>query len=768
MKAIILCRDHEKGLMPINERTPASMIRTGGLTCAAMAVRAAYEAGASEIYAVCDLLSERIEAYFENTDFGGAKPRLIRGEQGIMQMTCGISEGEPVMLVDACGMHLRSLEGMAKKFLNGDSKLVLSAAAPKDVIKGCKIRTDGEDVLSFDCEPYSANEDYDCIFAGALILSSDLAERYKDRDFRELSEIILQSISDDEHISAAISEEGWSSLHSPEAFISAVHYQLSAHLFSPTAKEIADGIYSEQEISLAGVALIPPVYIGRGVTLSKGCVIENCTVEDNAVIGSRADLRGCMVGEAANVGAGVQAVNSVICSSANVNSSAQLEEYSVAGENSVIASGCQLRRKTFVYADKKTEAGSVIDDSVICGCGHSAQLDDDCACGFSSGVSTPFECTRFAMAIGSSLKEGSSVVCGCTGGKGAHALMAAFESGLTAAGINVLSVGDATAQEVMFLVNRLGANLGCAINAEFSERIQLMSRGGLPVSGKMQAAIERSAALGRYRHMPFDNYGVRYELSDVKVLYHVFLSQLMPAVFHGVNADIRCSSKELAEIADRLIRKRNDINGERIIFHISNDGKTCTAYTDDSGYVINEKLVLLAVKAAFEKNIPVALPFTFPMAADKIAEQTGGKLYRYFHAPMDDTDSAARQVARRPDNFFVRDGMVLMCMISAYLSEKRMTLSQALKDIPSFYSAQRFAAVKGKASDIYKALGCRRDGCSDGVVVQSETTRAMVRPLRHKQGLIIFAESLKAETASELCDDIIDKLNKTCNKNFGE
>jgi hypothetical protein len=97
--------------------------------------------------------------------------------------------------------------------------------------------------------------------------------------------------------------------------------------------------------------------------------------------------------------------------------------------------------------------------------------------------------------------------------------------------------------------------------------------------------------------------------------------------------------------------------------------------------------------------------------------------------------------------------------VCAYLSERAVTLAEALSDIPEFYSAQRFAAFGGSPEELYSRLGCRREG-GGGVVISDSETRATVRPLRNRQGLIIFAESVKAEAASELCDDISQKLKK--------
>jgi hypothetical protein len=409
-----------------------------------------------------------------------------------------------------------------------------------------------------------------------------------------------------------------------------------------------------------------------------------------------------------------------------------------------------------VYGGKHTEAGDIVSGAVVGGNGGMLYLDDDCC--FSAGFSSPSECARIGEAVGTALREGAVAVCGRGSGAGASALLAAFGSGLASAGVTVISVGKASVCEVMFLVNRLGAELGCHIGADFSERIRLMSRGGLPLPAALQSAIERSASLNRTRTVPSEAYGEVYDFSDSKVLYRIFLSGLLPKTFRGVNADVRCPDSDTLRLADGLVRQRNDIDGKRVIFHISNDGRGCTAYTDPTGYVTCERLIMLAAKAAFEKDIPVSLPYSFPMAADGLAEAMGGKLYRYYHLSRGEDDRAARLTAERPDNFFVRDGAALMCVICAYLSERGVSLSEALGDVPQFYSAQRFVSVTRSPSEIYGILGCRRRGRGEETVMMSGDSRAVVRPLKNRRGLLIFAESAKAETASELCGDIMKKL----------
>ena len=166
------------------------------------------------------------------------------------------------------------------------------------------------------------------------------------------------------------------------------------------------------------------------------------------------------------------------------------------------------------------------------------------------------------------------------------------------------------------------------------------------------------------------------------------------------------------------------------------------------------------MKIAYMNKIPVSVPYSFPMGADNLAEEENGRLYRYFNCPDSDEDEEARKIAKRPDNFFVRDGMVLAVMILAYLSDKKIALSEAVKDIPRFYTTQRYVSVGENPGRLIKEFTLAKSGGPEGVVYQSGDSRAVVRPLKSGSGIMIFAESFKSETAGSLCDEIQRKIKQ--------
>lgn len=748
MKAVILCNtdtERASALLPVTERMPLCGFEIAGVTPLYYAVQNAYSNGLSDIYVIGDYLSRRIEEYLLTDRFKNMKPKFCQYESNFANKINEIADGEDILLLTADVYQALPLDKLLAFYNeNRPSAAVLTAECERGF--GTNVRAEGEKLTEIGglCSCEKAEQ----VFCGAAILSAEAVEALKNSPANSLAELLSELAEGGDDVLVCLENAGFAPINSTADLLEAAHTLLA----NGSASDIS-------ELPKAGFTLIEPVYIGRNVTLEKGCVLENTVVADNAVIGARARLKGCIVDESANIGAGVQAQNAIICANSHVKPSVTLEENCVIGENSLIGSGARVESGVKIYAERRVEAGEIVSADVKCGHGGEPTLDEEGCCTFPSGA-TPTDAARFAMAVGTALREGSTAVCSCA--EGSRAMLAAFESGLESAGVTVFSIGTATPQQTMFLINRLGADVGMCINNGGTDKIWLMSRGGLSLELKLQTAVERACSLARYRKLPNSYYGTHCNMSDCKQLYKIYLNQMLPKAFAGLNADVRTADVALARLSDDVIRAKNDLSGEHVIFHISGDGRACTAYSDATGYVTGERLILLAVKANFEHGLPVALPNTFPLAADKLAEQLGGKLYRYFEQ-TGDGDDAARAVAERPDNFFVRDGLVLLCTVCNYLSSHRVTLAQAMADIPQFYSSQRFAASKASAGEICRVLGCRREG-GDGVVISDGTTRAMVRPLRHRRGMVIFTESVSCEAASELCDEVICRLKMGLDK----
>jgi len=62
--------------------------------------------------------------------------------------------------------------------------------------------------------------------------------------------------------------------------------------------------------------------------------------------------------------------------------------------------------------------------------------------------------------------------------------------------------------------------------------------------------------------------------------------------FEGIRADFYSSSERILSVCEKILEGRNDKNGERIAFRISGDGRRISAYSEETGYVFRDRLIL--------------------------------------------------------------------------------------------------------------------------------------------------------------------------------
>lgn len=153
----------------------------------------------------------------------------------------------------------------------------------------------------------------------------------------------------------------------------------------------------------------------------------------------------------------------------------------------------------------------------------------------------------------------------------------------------------------------------------------------------------------------------------------------------------------------------------------------------------------------FEKGLAVALPENFPSIADAAAEDHCGRLYRY-----ENNADIAKDVAVSTHNMFAYDGLYLASAVTSYLSEQGITLQKALCDVPDAYTSSRFVGItmsRENKEKIFSELGCSAEG-----EITRGKTHAVIRPLRDKKGITVFAESVSCEQAAAFCEDITSRI----------
>ncbi len=178
------------------------------------------------------------------------------------------------------------------------------------------------------------------------------------------------------------------------------------------------GSYAKVE---AGAVLREYTVLGSNVVIKSGAVLERSVVHDNAYIGPRTSLRGCVIGRRTDIMRAVQVAEGVV-----VGDDCVVEEEAVLGDG------------VAVYPSKVIDAGTVQHQSVIWESrGQRALFGPRGVSGLVNVEITPELCVRLATSYATTLRKGSLVTVARDASRAARAFKRAVISALTASAIEV-------------------------------------------------------------------------------------------------------------------------------------------------------------------------------------------------------------------------------------------------------------------------------------------------------------------------------------------
>lgn len=521
-----------------------------------------------------------------------------------------------------------------------------------------------------------------------------------------------------------------------------------------------DGLVTFSPVNYKGVKITPPCYIGKNVLIGAGSVIEaGSVICDNVTISKNSKIHGSVILEGAFIGEHVRCNKALICKNAKMLNGSAAYENSVVGESSVVGENSVVETEVRIWQAKQIDKNINVTYDIKYGDASILYMDENGICGETNAVITPQICSNLGSAVLSATNE-NIVAVGYKNNNASKALALAFMSGVMSSGGQVWDFGECIESEISFCMRLGNIKAGCYIDAGKIAFLKVLSDNGLLPTRSQERKIEGGLNRNEFSKADFNNFGSVINCESMKVMYKRALESMLPLKLNGICPKFKTGCESASKIISEIIPQRIDLDGDSIIFHISADGRKVSAYTEGTGYVFYEKLIILAEKIYFENGKDVSLPYSFPLVADEIAQKYGRRVLRYYNCSFDSSDAEARSLAGECD--FVNDGIKLSFIILRYLYEKKISLADAVKDIPDFYATSRYVSVNNLPSQILKQLCQEKAGLGEGVAVKEKDSRVLIRPTKTGKGVLMFVESFKSETASELCDKF-EKILKNNN-----
>ena len=552
------------------------------------------------------------------------------------------------------------------------------------------------------------------------------------------------------------------------------------------------GDYSKVE---EGAELREFTVLGSNVVVKQGAFLHRAVVGDNALIGARANLRGCVIGKGTDV-----------------RRAARVEEGAVVADACVVEEEAFVSHDVRVYPYKTIEAGAVVNTSVIWESrGQRSLFGPRGVSGVVNAEITPELAVRLAAAYATTLRKGASVTTSRDGSRAARALKRAVISALTTSAVDVRDLEVAATPVARFDVRTSDAAGGIVIRTTEGdpERIDLLflDAEGDDLSPAAQRKLDRVISRQEFRRafpgeigdlrLPartadrytqdlldrIDTTGVSEAALKVVVDPSGGAAALvLPILLGRLGVDVLTVNGRLddtvtthtpAQVRSAVARLGELVASSRAAFGVRFDqmGERLTI-VDERGELIDDDralLVFLDLVAAENRGAQVAVPVTTTRVADQVTRFHGLTVRR---TPMSAADLP--RVARSPMVVFAADGrggfvvpefgpaidgMAAFVRLLALVARTRLALSVIDARIPPVSVVRRSVptpwaakgAVMRRVVEAVDTAGGEAIDTTDGVrVVRPDGSWVLVLPDPAEAVTHLWAEAADQRDAREL------------------
>ena len=730
MKAVILAGGEGTRLRPITCNLPKPLVHIGGKPVLEYILELLEDNGCTEAVIAVHYRGEKIERHFSSGKFGKIKlsfshERKPLGTAGcVKQAAEGFEEDFIVISGDAvCDFELKQALNFHKQN-NADATLIGKRVDdPREY--GLIIEKDGK-ITDFSEKPSYINCRSDIANTGVYILSPAVLGLIPENEQWDFAKNVFPDMLGRNMRLMCYEEKGyWCDMGDIPAYKSCTADILSGRLKGYPPKNIIIG----EDVKLDPKAIITGhTVIGSCVSVGKGAKLRNAVIMDGAFIGENTTLNDC-----------------IICSDARIESGAAVYENAVIGENSIIGENAVICGNIKVWQNKTVENGAFVNSDRKYGVKSTIEITEDGICGETNTVITPEFAGKLGCAVSKISKSYIAVSCGED--NAAETLKNALLSGISSTGKQCFDCGNTTLPVLLHSAGLLNCDLVVRISARTRTKILLYNKGMLPLTRVQERMLENALNRGEYLSASWNNFSSINKFTGSVSLYNAMLEGITDFET-PYNISLSCPNSTAAAIYAPFIKK---IGTGKKELTITLDSRTTKAeISDDNGVKLDySSMVLIAVMGVYENGDEAALPFSFPRAADLIAEKYGKTLHRFFASSMDNRDLKARKIAAKLP--FLYDGFVLAVNVLGYLSKHSLTISEALNLLPKFSGVNKFIYISCPPQKIFNKLSEGTPAENEGVIISGDGERIFLRSNKNGHGMYLFAESYSSETASELC-----------------
>ncbi|MFQ5556634.1 MAG: sugar phosphate nucleotidyltransferase [Acidimicrobiales bacterium] len=299
----------------------------------------------------------------------------------------------------------------------------------------------------------------DTINTGIFVLEPDIFDHIEpDRAVDFSGEVFPALLADDRPVFGAITDGYWEDVGTLESYV-------GAH---------ADILDRRVEIDVGGFELADRVHVGENVTIHPEAVIEgpaligdNCRIErgvrlgpysvigENVRVRAESDLERVVIHDNTHLSEAVSLRGTVVGRSCDLRKGVHADQGVVIGDECFIGEEASIGAGVKIYPFKTIEAAATVNQSIVWETRGARSLFGRFGVkGLANVDITPELATRLAMAYGSTLQAGDTVITSRDSSRSARMLKRALQAGLNATGVSVQDLEVAPLPVTRFITRR--------------------------------------------------------------------------------------------------------------------------------------------------------------------------------------------------------------------------------------------------------------------------------------------------------------------------
>lgn len=523
----------------------------------------------------------------------------------------------------------------------------------------------------------------------------------------------------------------------------------------------APGVWSAEELP-AGVTLVPPCWIGPGVTVGAGSLVgPHAVLGRGASVGRRSLVQRSVLMENARVSDRCTLYGATLCRGAAAGKGSVLNEGAVLGSDAAVGENAILMERVKVWPGIRVRDGARLTVSLAGGGGTGAVSfgDGGVIRGCLEGELSP----ELLLTIGGALGGEGKVGLGGAGGECARLLTRCAAAGAAAAGAEVLLHDGACPAAGAWAAERYALPASLFVEQE-GEWIFLhfFDGRGLPLSRSRQRKLEGAVLRGEVRRVPTGQVGPWGRVTGIpaamaadaarRARYTAAPMTPVAVSAPGTGPADHILAAALEELGCVVLRKRAaGVPG----FSAEYGGLRLSAWDEEGTYLPPERVLSLVSLIELENGGgQVALPAGSPEAIQILAGSRGGRALRLDR----DGAEAERLYAALPS---LRDAAFAAARICARLGQTGERLTTLAGRVPRFVVLRREVPLRKSRGEVMQDLAESLGGeAGEGVRVSDGEGIVWLSPLSRRAALRVAVECADLPAAEELCARYVERVRE--------